>query len=145
MRSVPGAHDLIRRRQTDLARMEDGRKDTACHLCIIHLRRTPKATCSGLDFDEFNLAFAQGSRIALSGINETLWVSFGSKLDARNKRDRQYATPRPIRDGCSLYGSLTVNEVERITTRNLSSVSTALLRYHQRQRLFLRVTGISRR
>ena len=50
---------------------EDGQKGSrtqkACHLCIIHLltlQSAPKGTCSGLDFDEFNLAFAQGSERA---------------------------------------------------------------------------------
>lgn len=61
-------------------RQKDEARGVVPHLYIIHLHRTPEGhSCSGLDFDEFNLAFAQGSANALSGINESLWVSFGVK------------------------------------------------------------------
>lgn len=104
--------------------------DAACHLCIIHLRRTPKATCSGLDFDEFNLAFAQGSGSALSGINESalgfIWGPQDGTATAAAGAGGEGLRTSDARDSAAcLYGSLTANEVERIMTRNLSSVSTA--------------------
>lgn len=63
-------HDLIRRRQTDPLQ-RDGQKGSrtqdslggatyALFICAAPL----KGTCSGLDFDEFNLEFAQGSERA---------------------------------------------------------------------------------
>lgn len=67
VRRVP--HDLIRRCQADpgskTGRRAAGRKRwRATYALFICLRCTPKGTCSGLDFDEFNLAFAQGSERA---------------------------------------------------------------------------------
>lgn len=67
VRRVP--HNLIRRCQADpgskTGRRAAGRKRRrATYALFICLRCTPKGTCSGLDFDEFNLAFAQGSERA---------------------------------------------------------------------------------
>lgn len=64
---------------------------------------------------------------ALSGINESLWVSFG-ELVRTSARPTRSARARAF--GWH-YGSLTVNEVERIMIRNLSSVSTTFY-YHRR-------------
>lgn len=67
------------------------------------------------------------ARNALSGINESLWVSFGRALLAERAADTQRAQL-----SAGSMDPFTVNEVERIMIRNLSSVSTTFY-YHRRQ------------
>jgi len=51
--------------------------------------RTPKATCPGLDFDEFNLAFAQGSGARRAGLTSRS----GFHLESRTVRNADSAAP----------------------------------------------------
>lgn len=109
-----------------------GRKTLVCATYALFIYCAPRPegrSRSGLDFDEFNLEFAQGSERALSGINESLWVSFGRLVRSRAADTQRARTPA----FGWLYGSFTVNEVERIMIRNLSSVSTTFYHYYRRR------------
>lgn len=78
------------------------------------------------------------ARNALSGINESLWVSFGRALLAERAADTQRAQL-----SAGSMDPFTVNEVERIMIRNLSSVSTTFY-YHQRQNGFQAFCALDR-
>lgn len=69
------------------------------------------------------------ARNALSGINESLWVSFGKALPTERKADTQQREKR----SAGSMDPFVVNEVERIMIRNLSSISTTFY-YHRRGR-----------
>jgi len=57
--------------------------------------RTPKATCPGLDFDEFNLAFAQGSGARRAGLTSRSGFHLGPRTDAVRKADSAAAAAAP--------------------------------------------------